>query len=365
VLEVAGGPAAAFAGLLLAELGHEVVRVSPAGFTRFPGAETAKLTESEWQYLNRRKQSLEFESEGDAWSGPWLTAARDADALIEDLGPGGLRGLGFDWEHLRTANPDLVLASISAFGLTGPKSDWEASELTIQAAGGPLHSTGWKGERPYKAGGFSAHHIAGVNAATAILAARYGITAGNTKGVHLDISMQEAYLHHWTRHIGEWTYTGTKMHRERKGFGHQGFRHTAMAADGWLYLLALYASWDEIALFLGLDEFVTPEWQDPEFRAEHWPELEQPYRERIASRSRYDWFADGSAAGYTFAPVHSTTDQLTNVQFAARRFLKQGEITGREVPVPGLPFTWQESEAANRAPTPGEHNEAFRGGNHG
>ena len=349
IIELGGGPAAGFAGMLLALLGHEVVRVSgpggaPLDYRTRAGAErgTARLSEVEWAFLNRGKQSRELDVIPDG-AAELLRLASGADAVIEDLGRPGLKNCRIPWRTLREANRNLVVASISPFGLTGPKQSWSASELILQASG-PLHSSGWRGERPFKAGGYSAHHIAGVNAATAVLASAYGIAAGASKGVHLDISMQECYLHHWTRHIGEWTYSGTKMHRERKGFGHQGFRHTAMAADGWLYLLALYASWDEIALFLGLEDFITAEWQDPEYRAEHWPELEKPYHDRLATRGRYEWFAEAAEAGYTWAPVHSARDQLSNVQFAARGFLKPAEILGETVPLPGLPFAWGESQ---------------------
>lgn len=356
ILELGGGPAAGFAGMLLALLGHNVLRVSGPGgapldhrFRAGAGRETAALSPVEWAFLNRGKQQRELEVTTTEGAAELLRLATGADAVIDDLGRSGLKNCRIPWRTLREANLNLVVASISPFGLTGPKRNWSASELILQASG-PLHSSGWRGERPFKAGGYSAHHIAGVNAATAVLASAYGIAAGASKGVHLDISMQECYVHHWTRHIGEWTYSGTKMHRERKGFGHQGFRHTAMAADGWLYLLALFASWDEIALFLGLEDFITPEWQDPEYRAEHWPELEQPYHDRLATRGRYEWFAEAAEAGYTWAPVHSAKDQLSNVQFAARGFLKPAEILGRTVPVPGLPFAWASEP---RAPTIG------------
>lgn len=344
ILEIAGGPAAGFAGMLLARLGHEVASVRRPGGQPYIGmrqagadCQTAILSDVERQFLDQGKQTVELDLLTDSGAAELRRLAVNADAVIEDLGPGELRNYRIPWRELRAANRHLVLASVSPFGLTGPKRRWSASELILQASG-PLHSTGWRDERPFKAGGYSAHHIAGINAATAVLASAYGVASGNTPGVHLDVSMQECYVHHWTRHIGEWAYSGTKMHRERKGFGHQGFRHTAMAADGWLYLLALYASWDEIALFLGLEDFITPEWQDPEYRAEHWPELERPYHERIASKGRYEWFAEASEAGYTWAPVHSARDQLTNVQFAARGFLQPADILGNRIPVPGLPW---------------------------
>lgn len=351
VLEVAGGPAAAFAGLMLAELGHEVTKVeSPGTSAIYP------LSETEQAYLDRRKRSVTLDLNTRVGSAAFVKMAAAADGVIEDLGPGGLGRLRVSARRLRRGNPDLIVASISPFGQSGPKAGWQASELVVQASAGVLHSTGWIGEAPFMAGGMVAHAIAGLNAATAMLAARYGVAAGATRGGQIDVSMQECYLQHWTRHIGEWAYSGNRMRRETRTFGHQGFPHTAMASDGWLYLLALFADWESLALFLGLDDFVTHEWTEPETRARRWPELEGPYRRQISSRSRYDWFAAAASAGYTFAPVHSPEDQLTNVQFAARDFLKTARVRGQEVPCPGLPFAWEEPAMPNRPPLPGEHN---------
>ena len=361
ILELSRGPAAAFAGMLLAELGHEVIRLELPGRALEHRPFTAELSETERAFLDRRKKSVKF-ADDFFWGNPFRALAVTVDAIVEDLGFGGMSGLGLSAHEARRDRPNVIVASISPYGTGGPKSRWEASELTIQASSGPLHSTGWLGETPQKAAGFAAHDIAGLNAATALLARAYGVAAGNCKGGRLEISMQECYLHHWTRHIGEWTYSGTKMRRERPGFGHQGFRHTAMAADGYLYSLALYATWDEIALFWGLEDFLGDPWSSPEYRQQHWPEIEPTYLENLASRSRYDWFADASGRGYTFAPVHSPTDQLTNVQFAARNFLKTAEVDGREVPCPGLPFPWDEPAMPNRPPQPGEHTQELLGG---
>jgi len=351
VMGLASGPAAGFAGLLLSLLGCPVTSVTRPGGCRFAGPGSAVLSETEWAFLDCEKGRVELDPRSEAGAGELLRLAASVDVIVEDLGVGGLRKLGLTRARLRAANPRLIVASISPFGQTGPKRRWAASEIVLQASSGPLHSTGWRGETPFKAGGFAAHHIAGINAAGAVLAAAYGVASGNSGPAWLDISIQECYLHHWTRHIGEWAYSGTKMRREHRGFGHQGFRHTAMAADGWLYLLALFATWDEIALFLGLEQFLGPEWQDPEYRAEHWMEIDGPYHELLAARGRYDWFAAASEAGYTWAPVHSAADQLDNPQFAARGFLKPARIRGRTVPVPGLPFAWAPADTLDSGAT--------------
>jgi crotonobetainyl-CoA:carnitine CoA-transferase CaiB-like acyl-CoA transferase len=339
--------------MLLAELGHEVVRVEVPDWHLQHRPFTARPSESERAFFDRRKKSITFPPDGLGELAGW------ADAVIDDLGFGGLANLRATPNGLRRTNPNIVVASISPFGLTGPKSRWEASELVVQASAGVLHSTGWIDGTPQKAGGFSAHHIAGINAATAVLSRCYGLAAGTCKGGHIDVSMQETYIPHYSRHVGEWTYSGTRMRRERQGFGHQGFRHTAMAADGYLYVLSLYATWDEIALFFGLEQFLAPEWSSAEYRLEHWPEIAGPYLETVASKPRYEWFRIAAEAGYTFAPVHAPADQFENPQFAARGFLKPAEILGRTLPTPGLPFPWPEPAAPNRPPAPGEHTAEF------
>ncbi|MBK6562781.1 CoA transferase [Candidatus Amarobacter glycogenicus] len=359
VLELSAGPAAGFSGMLLAELGHEVIRVELPDWYAAADRPTAVLDETERGFLARRKKSVTLDAQ--TWSSQFLELASSADAVVEDLGPGGLGGLGVTTHRLRDQNRDIVVASISPYGHTGPKTRWQASELTIQASAGVLHSTGSMDSAPSKAGGFPAHHIAGINAATAVLARCLGITRGACGGGHIDVSMQETYIPHWSRHIGEWAYSGTKMRRELPGFGHQGFRHTAMTADGWIYVLSLYASWEEIALFFGLEEFVTDDWSNPAYRMEHWPELEQPYLSSVASKPRYQWFAESAEAGFTFAPVHSPGDQASNPHYAARGFLKEAEFAGHRVPTPGLPFPWDTPAAPNRPPNPGEHNAEILG----
>ena len=351
VLELAGGPAASFAGLLLAELGHEVTRVAPPGDGSFEGTRSAFPTPTEQAYFDRRKSSLTLDLRTRAGAAAFVRLAADHDAVIENLGAGSLGRLRISPRRLLGANHALIVASISPFGQSGPKAHWQASELGVQASAGILHSTGWVGETPLKTGALAAHAIAGINAATAVLAAAVGIASGHSSGVRIDVSMQECYLHHWSRHIGEWAYSGTKMRREGRTFGHQGFPHTAMAADGWLYLLALFADWESLALFLGLDPFVTHEWTDPEVRAQRWPEIEEPFYTSLASRGRQEWFAAAAEDGYTFAPVHSPSDQLHNEQFAARGFLKPAQVNGQDVPCPGLPFPWDEPSAPNRPPS--------------
>jgi crotonobetainyl-CoA:carnitine CoA-transferase CaiB-like acyl-CoA transferase len=218
-----------------------------------------------------------------------------------------------------------------------------------------LHTTGWQEGPPLKLAGYSAHFIAGLNAATAVTAAVYGVEAGVESGVHLDISAEECYLHHWSRHINQWANTGVGSLREQSIIGRQGFPPTAMAADGWLFLLALRAEWQDFAHFLGLDQILTPEWSDPAHRAGRWPDIQPHFEASVASRSKYDWFAGASAHGYTFAPIEDPFEVINGPQAQARRSFDTASIDGQDLPVAGLPFPWPEPPSPNRSPRKGEH----------
>ena len=341
VIEVSAGPAAAFAGRLLSQLGGEVIAVrSPYGHPHFDSR--SDLVDDETAlYCDQGKLIEHIDLRRRSGTDSVLRLIEGADALVEDLGPGGLARLRLSYPRLRRVRPRIVVASISPFGWQGPRAGWEASELVVQAMAGVVHSTGWDAEAPLKLAGHPAHFVAGLHAATAILAGVHGIASAQESGVHIDISMEEAFVHHWTRHIAQWAYSGTGTRRERRTFGRQGFPHTVTAADGWLYILALYAEWEELAFFLGLEPFITHEWTEPRVRAERWPEIEPHFYESIAARSKYDWFADAAERGYTFAPIESVLDLLDSPQFDARRFFEQALVDGESVPCPGLPFPWE------------------------
>lgn len=348
-----------FATLLLVELGADVIKVErPDGGDPWRGLCAGEAEGAGFDFLNRRKRSVTLDLKAKVGRAELLRLVAGADAVVENFRPGVLARLGLSWRALRRANPDLVLTSISNFGQRGPHRDWQASELVLQAAGGFLSGTGWEDGAPLQLGGRVAEHAAGLNAAIATAVAVYAVHAGLERGVHNDISIQEAFAAHGVRHIGAWSYSGIGMKRARRGAGPQGFPNLAMAKDGLLYVQAIRAEWESFAYFLGLTDFIGHEWSDASIRCERWPEIDPHFHAAIAKRSRYDWFEDASAHGYTFAPVDDLLSVQHSPQFAARDFLDTADLSsGERVPAPRLPFTgFEPPTAPNRAPRLGEHN---------
>jgi crotonobetainyl-CoA:carnitine CoA-transferase CaiB-like acyl-CoA transferase len=348
-----------FATLLLAELGHEVIKVErPGSGDPLRSRAANEPGDVAFDYLNRRKRGVTLDLKRRRGRALLKRLVAESDAVIESFRPGTLARLGLSFRSLRRANRDVVLASISNFGQSGPRRDWAASEIVLQATGGIVAASGWANGSPIKLAGNVAQHIGGLNAAIATLAAVLGVRAGLERGVWLDVSIHEAFAAHWARHISQYIHHGLEIVRESPVAGKQGFPHTAQAKDGWLYLLALRAEWESFAHFLGLEDFISHEWSDHEARQARWDELGPAFHAAIASRGRLEWFAAAAERGYTFAPIDGPLGLLASPQLLARGAFVQATLgNGSQAPCPRLPFTGVLAPAAgNRAPRLGEHN---------
>ncbi|MCC6436362.1 MAG: CoA transferase [Acidimicrobiales bacterium] len=175
-----------FAGYLLAALGAEVIDVEPPGGcpSRRRPPLAGGLSLEWWAYRRGRRRIGIAELP---------SFAVTADVVIDSGAPleGGARPV--DLAALREANPALVTVSISAFGSTGPKASWPASDLTIAAAAGTMAITGDEDRPPVRCSAPQAWlHAGGEAACGALLALEARRHSG--LGQHVDISAQLALM---------------------------------------------------------------------------------------------------------------------------------------------------------------------------
>ncbi len=341
ILEISQTARARFAGLMLAEMGAEVIKIHSSGMDSEDAAQDCSAA-----FTSRRKLSVTLDFEAPAGKAAFEKLVETSDALLDDRD-------FFDFESLKALNPKFVLASILPYGASGPKKDWLATELTLQAASGLLQSTGWNDEAPTRLPGHTVEYIAGLNAAIAVLSALYGGEAA-----HLDISAQESTIQHLTRHIAQWSHTGTEITRYVRDLKGQASPIPMEASDGWIYFLALRPPWAEMAEFAGLNAYTGDEWAGLEKRIEHWDEIGTAFAAAVAGKDKYTWFDEGAAKGYTFAPIDDIDDILRSPQMAARGFFDDTDVDGSEGKVPNLPYSFETgTRRENKPPVTGEHNE--------
>jgi len=165
--QVAAGP---FCGMLLADMGADVIKVeSPDGGDGLRQWPPLNRGDSEnFASINRNKRSVALNLKDPADREAARRLALSADVVVENFRPGVLGKLGLGYDDLAKDKPSLVYCSISAFGQSGPRSQEGGFDLTVQAIGGVMSVTGEAGGPPVKCGVPLADFGAGLYAAYAI-----------------------------------------------------------------------------------------------------------------------------------------------------------------------------------------------------
>lgn len=195
------GPAA---GLMLADMGAEVIKVEPIG-----GDKTRKLRGAGAGYFpmyNRNKKSLAINLKSPEGKAAVLELIKDADVFIENFRPGALEKLGFGYEALKALNPRLIYCSEKGF-LDGPYAHRTALDEVTQMMGGLAYMTGPPG-RPLRAGSSVIDVTGGMFGAMGVLAALHERHSSG-KGKHICSALFETTVFLVGQHMAQMAVTGT------------------------------------------------------------------------------------------------------------------------------------------------------------
>jgi crotonobetainyl-CoA:carnitine CoA-transferase CaiB-like acyl-CoA transferase len=233
--QVAAGP---FCGLLLADMGADVVKVEPPdgdGLRQWP-----PFTDGDsenFASLNRNKRSVMLDLKDAGQRETARRLALSADVVLENFRPGVMAKLGLGYDNLSRDKPSLVYCSVSAFGQSGPRSREGGFDLTVQAMSGVMSVTGEADGPPVKCGVPISDFGAGLYAAFAIVSALHKARRDGT-GDCIDVSMLGATLGMAALQTSE--YFGTGRDPVKLGSAHprnapyQAFK----AADGYFAMAA-------------------------------------------------------------------------------------------------------------------------------
>jgi formyl-CoA transferase len=169
VTQVMAGP---FCGMMLADLGADVIKIEPpAGDStrQMPGA--VGSDSPSFNAVNRGKRSVVLDLKTREGRQVLERLVRTTDILIENYRPGVMAALGLDYDALAPLQPGLIYASISGYGQTGPDRGKGGFDLIAQGVTGIMSVTGEPGGRPVKAGVPVTDLAAGLFALVAVLSA--------------------------------------------------------------------------------------------------------------------------------------------------------------------------------------------------
>lgn len=188
VLDISQVMAGPFCGMLLADMGADVIKIeSPNG----DSTRTQGKGGEPFAAVNRNKRGLSVNLKDPAGQAVVRRLAETADVLIENYRPGVMEGFGLGYEELSKLNPRLVYASISGFGQTGPYAHRGGFDLIAQGMSGIMSVTGEPNRPPVKVGVPITDLGAGMFTTYGILSALMGRERTGL-GQRVDASLMEA-----------------------------------------------------------------------------------------------------------------------------------------------------------------------------
>ena len=361
VLEMSQIMAGPICGLMLADMGAEVIKVE-----KFPGGDDARgyarpgdpgLAPG-FLMLNRGKRSIAVDIRQPAGQAIIKRLAQSCDIVTENFRRGKLDAFGLGYEHLREVNPKLVYTSISGYGPNGPMSDSGGFDLVLQAFSGLISVTGSIDGDTAKPGNSVADINAGILAAMGSLAA-YIKRLRTGAGSKVETSLLQASLQQMYWFAAAYFHDGTIA--KPMGTAHpliapyQTFKcgEGAIALGG-----GNQTNWRRIAEVVG-----HPEWlEDDRFttgrdRLAHQGVLADLITQALSGHTAAHWVEAFDKAGVPVGPVHDVGQAMEHAQSKAISMVvdvdRPGGGTMRSL---GLPIHFDGSApfARSAAPTVGQ-----------
>jgi len=359
VLEVGQVLSAPFGGVILADLGADVIKIErPTGDE---GRHMGKAFEGgdaiNFHMFNRGKRSVVLDLKSDEGRAEFERLAAGADILLHNLRPGVAADMGIDGESVCARHPRLIYCEISAFGHVGPMHLRPGYEPLVQAYSGLSASNGGPDQPPVRVGASVCDMGSGLWCVVAALALlqRRAITG---RGGVVNTSLLETALA-WNIQRLDNVQNGQPL-PPRHASGHPGYApyEAFEASDGPLLICCgndrLFA---KLAGAIGQPQWTAdPRYATNRARLDNKPALFAELTALLQTRTRAEWAALLIPAGVPVSPILDVPEALAEPQVQALGMF--GPVPGAGYGLSGLPMTIDgvRPRGAHRAPRLGEHN---------
>jgi crotonobetainyl-CoA:carnitine CoA-transferase CaiB-like acyl-CoA transferase len=315
VIEMGNFIAGPYAGMMLADLGAEVIKIEEVTSGDPFRAWGSGLYSPAFCAFNRGKKSVTLDVRSARGKELLLQLTDSADALIENFRPGVMARLGADYETVSARNPRIVYCSLSGFGQTGPYRDRPSYDTVGQAMGGLL-SLLVDPEDPRPRGPALADSLTGLFGAFGIMA---GLAAREQTGVGQKVETSQ--LESVAAFVGE-----TLTFYEANGMVSDTWTRPRLAqvygfntADD--KALAIHLSsppkfWEGLTEALGRPDLKDdPRFADRNARAEHYQELYDELTPLFKQRTRDEWLVLFEQHDVPGAPTYRINELVDDPQF--------------------------------------------------
>jgi len=356
-----------YAGMMLADLGAETIKVEPPG----KGEGTRRLLENDPQNslhgdgayfltLNRNKKSVTLDLKSEKGLALFYELVKTADILLYNFSAGVASRLKIDYDHLAPINPRLISCAITGFGEAGPRKDQTAFDMVAQAMGGGMSITGQPGDPPTRSGIPIGDLGGGLMAVIGVLAALQARQLTG-RGQHVDIAMLDAQISLLNYMATMYFLSGVIP--DKLGNGH--FVHvpydTFQCADGYIIIAVITDQfWAALMTAVDAPDLNVEEYKQQPGRLKDKALINGRLNEILATNTQRYWLDKLKAARIPCAPVNNLAQALADEQVLWRDMVVEvAHPLGGSVKMPGNPIKLSETQADSFAPPPllGQHNE--------
>jgi crotonobetainyl-CoA:carnitine CoA-transferase CaiB-like acyl-CoA transferase len=312
ILEVGHMLAGPYCGMLLADLGAEVIKIEPpeGDIARRVSPHQVGAHNAYFASLNRGKKSVVLDLASPEGQRELRALAATSHALLTNLRPSATRKLGLTYEALKDANPDLVCLALTGYGMEGSAADRPAYDYVIQALTGVMAITGDPDAPPTKTGYSAVDNAAGIMGAFAISSKLAGGGGGQ-----IDLSMYDVMLSQLNYLAGAWLNAGERARRyARSAHPYVVPAQIFRAADGWITLFISHDDfWRRFCVEAGREAWIA----DPRFatmaaRRENREALLAELDPLLAGDTVASWVARLAPLGVVVAPIESLEEALAS-----------------------------------------------------
>ena len=363
VLEMAHTVMGPTAGLVLGDLGAEVIRVEPAPL----GDRTRRLrgfASGFFSYFNRNKKSLCIDLKTPEGMEIAHKLIAKADVLVENFAPGAMDRVGLGWEELQRLNPRLILCSLKGF-LPGPYEKRPALDEIVQYMTGLAYMTGPPG-KPLRAGSSVVDIMGGVMGVVGVLAALRQRDADGV-GRKVTSALYESAAFLVSQHMTGEAMTGKPAPPMPARDSAWAVYETFPTADGTPLFIGITSNnhWKAFCTTFGREDLLADaRFDENENRVLFRDILRPAVAEAMVKYSVAELSAKLEAIGIPFSPVRRPGELFDDPQLLAHgRMMHTRMPNGKWVNLPNMPFEidGQSPTLRHQPPEAGEHTDEILG----
>ncbi|HKY47440.1 MAG TPA: CoA transferase [Acidimicrobiia bacterium] len=355
VIEFGNLVAAPYCGMLLGDLGAEVIKVEPTSgdlaraIGPFINGESAFF-----MAVNRGKSSVAADPKVPAVAAALRRLVTSADVVVHNLRLGAMERMGLGPDDLMVDAPGLVYAVISAFGTTGPAAGRAGIDLVFQGESGMMSITGGEGEDPHKTATTIGDFVAGTNAAVAICAALVSRSVSG-KGRLVEVSLRDGLIAVQAGWNAQFLATGRQPGRTGTASPVTAPNQTFRTGDGHINVAVVSdRHFGEVCRLLSLDDLVNdPRFADNASRVSNRRDLAHLIESVLVMQSTDHWMRLLGEAGLPVGRLLDLSAVFEDPQVLHNEMLVEMEHqTAGAIKVSGSPLFIDGEPARARRPPP-------------